>query len=96
MEGNVMRIVVAGVLIGGGLLVSAAAWAADDRVNDVSVQTTANLDGPQKIICRYVVHQGILIRRPECHSGHEWEALLKNREREIREFQQRSFTMLPR
>jgi len=91
-----MRIVVTGVVLGMALLMSAAAGAADDRMNNVSVQTTANIDGSTKIICRYMVHEGILIRRPECHSAHEWESLLKNREREIQEFQQRSYTMPPR
>jgi hypothetical protein len=43
-----------------------------------------------------MVHEGIIIRRPECHSGHEWEAILKNRQREIREFQARSYLMPPR
>ncbi len=87
-----MRRIVLALLFATGSTAASAAGAAD-APNDARVQTTAALDGATKVVCRYMVHEGIIIRRPECHTVHEWDAILTNRQREIREFQHRSYVV---
>jgi len=88
-----MRLLIAGILLGASLIGASATSAFEDKAGVVSVQTSTTLDGSTKILCRYNVHEGVLIRRPECHSAQEWEYLLRNRQREISEAQQRSFML---
>jgi hypothetical protein len=47
----------------------------------------ANAD---KLICHQVVYDGMLVRRPQCHSAHEWEARQATRQRELEQLQIRA------
>jgi len=47
------------------------------------------------MICRYMYHQGTLVRTQTCHTQHEWDALRNYNQRQITEAQQRGMTSSP-
>jgi hypothetical protein len=43
-----------------------------------------------KIICHQVEYDGMLVRRPQCHTAHEWESRQATRQRELQQLQIRA------
>jgi len=74
----------------------AAAAVAQDQQPRVAPQTaSAAAPSGDKMICRYMYHQGTLVRTQTCHTQHEWDALRNYNQRQITEAQQRGMTSSP-
>ncbi len=44
------------------------------------------------LICHGVVHEGVLLRKPECHTQKEWDRIQFETQQSIFRFQQQSLT----
>ena len=60
-----------------------------------TVQVTAPTlsSGANTLICHQVVYDGMLVRRPQCFTAHQWEARQATRQRELQELQIRAASM---
>jgi hypothetical protein len=67
---------------------SAAAFAADPQ--PVAQPAT---DDSNKMICRHMVNNGVLLRTVRCRTAREWDALLRQQQREVLEQQIRGLAM---
>ena len=70
-------------------LLAASAALADDAAQatpGAAVQM-ALADAGQARVCSFQIHEGMLLRRPVCRTAHEFESLMRMRQREINEFQ---------
>jgi hypothetical protein len=65
------------------LAATTAALAADPQPAQMS-------DALNKKVCRPFVHEGLLLRSNSCHTAKEWDALMRQQQREILEEQVRS------
>ncbi len=83
------------VLTGIVMLVSFAALADGIKTTNTSQAVAVNT-ASQPVICHFLVHEGMLLRRGECHIQKEWDRIRRDEERSISDFQQRSLQSPPR
>ena len=69
--------------------VAGSAALADDASQGAPVAQLqmASADAGQTRVCSFQIHEGMLLRRPVCRTAHEFESLMRMRQREINEFQ---------
>jgi hypothetical protein len=53
-------------------------------------QPVADVSDSNRVICHMIVHEGMLVRTNQCHTQHEWDAIRRNGQQDLQEFQQRS------
>jgi hypothetical protein len=70
-----------------------AAQPAPQSTAAVQPASTTSDDG--KLICRHRIHEGMVLSSEECHTLHQWEAIRRNTDREINEYQIRNLQEQP-
>jgi hypothetical protein len=75
-----------------------AAGSAEDQQPSPAPQPTSATPASDKdkLICRYMYHEGTLIRTQSCHTQREWDAERIYNQRQLNEAQQRGMTSSPR
>ena len=61
-------------------------------VADPGSMQPAGYDPSKQIVCIYSVHEGILIRRPDCRTAHAWASEKERKRQDFRMFQLRTLT----
>ena len=49
-----------------------------------------------KMICRTMYHEGMLVKTQACHTKEQWDQIRRSQERSFADFQNRTFTMSPK
>lgn len=78
-------------LAGIGLVVSTLAFA-DDTKPATAAQPVAATDPGDQVTCHPVVHEGMVLRKSECHTQREWDRMLRESQRSLSQWQQQSLS----
>jgi len=62
--------------------------------NQQPAGATAQPISATQMVCRPAYHDGMLVRRAECHTQGEWDRIVKRNERDVQDFQQRGMVQL--
>jgi hypothetical protein len=81
-----MRILVFAAVSSAALSMASFAAIADDR----ATMQPAGYDASRQMVCLYPVHEGILIKRPDCRSVHAWMAEKERKRQDFRDFQRQA------
>ena len=74
----------------GLLLVSTGAIA--DGADPMTAQPAAATATPDKIICHYMVHEGVFIKKPVCKTQEQWNRDRRESQRDFATFQMRTYS----
>jgi len=86
-----MRTTLLAIVTGAGLLFSAAAMA-DQSAN----LQTASASDSTRLVCRLMVHEGMLVRSAtQCHTQRDWDQIRYREQQAISDWQRRSYVMPP-
>jgi hypothetical protein len=86
-----MRLEILAIVSGIALSLSAAAYASQAQTG-ASAQPISATNGEQKVICRYMGHEGTVMPRAVCATQYVWEKERRRQQRELADFQLRSYT----
>jgi len=81
-----MRGFIFAAVSGAALSIASLAAVADDQVS----MQPAGYDPARQVICIYSVHEGILIKRPDCRRVHAWAAEKERNRQDFRDFQRQA------
>lgn len=92
-----MRIAVLAIVSGVVLSFSAPVLAATSGEAQ-PVSASQSSDPSQKIVCKYVAHEGTVLPKPVCATQYAWDKQRRDEQQQIREMQERSlqFNTTPR
>ncbi len=93
-KGNAMRSTILALACGLGL-VSASAALADQTQQPAPQPVSAASQDSNAVTCHMMLHEGEILRARECHTQHEWQAILNRNQEGIREFQLRGLAYHP-
>jgi len=81
-----MRVFTFAAVSGAAVLMASLAAVADDQAS----MQPAGYDPSREVICLYSVHEGILIKRPDCRRVHAWAAEKERNRQDFRDFQRQA------
>jgi len=82
---------VAGTIAAGLTLISTAAFA--DSADPMTAQPAAAVSSPSgRIVCHYMVHDGVFIKKPVCKSQEQWNRDRRESQRDFATFQMRTYS----
>jgi len=87
-----MRLTTIGLTLCTGLLATSSAFA--DQANAPAAQP-ATASAQDRLVCHYFVHEGMLLRIPQCKTQKEWDRDRETYERQIATIQYRSYSHPP-
>lgn len=86
-----MRFGILVIVSGVALSLSAAAYASQAPTSATAQSVTAPND-EQKVVCRYMGHEGTVMPKPVCATQYVWDKERRRQQRELADFQLRSYT----
>lgn len=86
-----MRLGILAIVSGAALSLSAAAYASQAPTS-ASTQPASATNDEQKIVCRYMGHEGTVMPKPVCATQYVWDKERRRQQRELADFQRRSYT----
>ena len=86
-----MRLGILAIVSGVALSLSAAAYASQAPAS-ASAQSVSASNDQQKVVCRYMGHEGTVMPRRVCATQYVWDKERRRQQRELADFQLRSYT----
>lgn len=74
----------------GLMLISTAAFA--DSADPMTAQPAAATMTASKVVCHYMVHDGIFIKKPVCKTTEQWNRDRRESQRDFATFQMRTYS----
>jgi hypothetical protein len=84
-----MRDFIFAAVSGAALTMVSLVAVADDQT---AVQP-AGFDPSGRVVCLYSVHEGVLIKRPDCRMVHAWAAEKERHRQDFRDFQRQALLL---
>lgn len=90
-----MRTIIPAIVAGLAVSFSVPAFAGDASqpvaVAPATAQPASATPASDKLICRQIAHEGMLVKTSACHTQQEWDDIRHRQQHEVADFQNRNY-----